>query len=151
MNLTKTELKAALQAKVDADTDTSAKYTVGDGLEFVCKLEDLLEAEAIAGADQALYYGSITAAGAAGGFAEAIAIANAKMTQLPTAPKKVAAQLIASSGRSTQAHEVAFSYIEGSNLQGVFSGYKFAITTVYSLLENGTPELDEENNPVIAP
>lgn len=159
MNLSKTELKAALQAHLDLKYGTS-KYTVGDGAEFVALAEDL-QKEALktyhtnlAVLTQSIFAGTLNIRATHDtNPARVTAAHNPLLTQATGKAgyeEHLAASVSVPVGQS-KSIEGVFSYVEGTNFEGNFHGYKFEVDTVYSVLEDGTLEMDEAGEIIVRP
>lgn len=158
MNLTKAEIKAALQAHLDAKYGSTI-YTVGDGVEYIALAEDLTTAalKTAHGAllTQSIFAGTLNLRNTGDSNPASVSIAhNPKMTQATDKAgyeEHLAAEVLIPVGKHEAIQETVFAYLDGSNYEGNFHGYKFEVETTYSILEDGTIEKDEAGNLIVRP
>jgi len=144
MNFSKAEMKVALQARLDAETTASA-YTVGDGEDCVAALADLTAEENT----KAIYYGQIFAVSNSNTNPGTIKAASlALMAEYPAHPKTYSVKKNMRVDDGVVLKECVFGYAELNNTEGMFIGYKFPLTTIYELQEDGSLMLDEDGNPI---
>lgn len=159
MNLTKAELKASLQAHLDLKYGSS-KYTVGDGVEFIALAQDL-KSDALKtyhtgleALTQSMFCGSLNLRNSHSSTPANVAVAhNPLMTQANRDgyEEHLASEVVIPVGQEKQLPEVVFSYLSGSNFEGNFHGFKFEVDSVYSILESGLIEQEEDLSLVLRP
>lgn len=143
MNFSKAEMKAALQAMLNAETASGA-YTVGDGEDAILSLADMKRENDL----RAVFYGQIQVVSNDPMVPGRIRCASfPQMAEYPGHPKTYSSKKIVRVDDSCVLKESVFGYVELEKAEGVFVGYKFPLTTIYALEEDGGLALDEQGNP----